>query len=64
MIVLKELKNIAYLSDRDIPDMMTLDDAAERVARETEGLSGADVVAVCNDAKLHAFKSTIGLDEI
>jgi SpoVK/Ycf46/Vps4 family AAA+-type ATPase len=55
-IVLKELKDILYLPDGSRPDMATLDFAAERVARETELLSGADVVAVCNEGKLLAFK--------
>jgi len=44
-----------YRPDDVYPLLATLDDLAERVAAETEGCTGAEVIAICNDAKLTAF---------
>ncbi|VEU38862.1 unnamed protein product [Pseudo-nitzschia multistriata] len=54
-IVLNELGNAAYEPDEAHPELETLEKLAVRVALETEGHTGAEVVAICNEAKLSAF---------
>uniref|UniRef100_A0A7S4ABP0 AAA+ ATPase domain-containing protein n=1 Tax=Pseudo-nitzschia australis TaxID=44445 RepID=A0A7S4ABP0_9STRA len=54
-IVMKELGNAVYKPDYIHPELRTLDDLAVRVALETDGYTGAEVIAICNESKLLAF---------
>eukprot|EP00536_Pseudo-nitzschia_multiseries_P002275 jgi/Psemu1/322485/estExt_fgenesh1_pg.C_300030 len=54
-IVAKEFGTAVYQPDDVHPELRTLDDLAARVANETEGCTGAEVIAICNESKLSAF---------
>ncbi|KAG7340027.1 ATPase AAA [Nitzschia inconspicua] len=55
-IVMRELDGTLFDPDESTTAPIDLDSVADTVAAETKGLSGARVVAVCNEAKLHALK--------
>jgi SpoVK/Ycf46/Vps4 family AAA+-type ATPase len=56
-IALKELDGASFKPDPDHPHLKTLRDVVELIAVETHGLSGAGVIAACNEAKLLASKA-------
>ena len=54
-IVLKELGNAEYRPDSSYPELKSLSDLAIEVARRTDGYTGAEIIAICNESKILAL---------
>jgi transitional endoplasmic reticulum ATPase len=55
-ILLEELRELRYKSQNDYADLSTLECLLDRAANETEGFTGAALIAVCDFAKMQASK--------
>jgi SpoVK/Ycf46/Vps4 family AAA+-type ATPase len=47
----------------EMVEKLEMDDVLDTVAKETDGFTGAQVVAVCNEAKLRAFQASLKKEE-
>lgn len=56
-LVLKDLEGIPYKAEHYEDKLPTLEKLAEHVASETEGFTGAGVIAICNEAKMISSKN-------
>ncbi|MGK3752752.1 MAG: SpoVK/Ycf46/Vps4 family AAA+-type ATPase [Bacillariaceae sp.] len=56
-IVLKELGDVIFKPDQIYPGLQKLDDLANQLALETDGYTGAGIIAICNESKLLAFNN-------
>ena len=52
-----KLGDVIYEPDEFYPEFQTLSDLAKQVALETEGYTGAEIIAICNESKLLAFNN-------
>ena len=56
-IVLKELGDVIFKPDQVYPELQKLEDLANQLALETDGYTGAGIIAICNESKLLAFNN-------
>ncbi len=61
-IVETELANVAYDSDGH-SEFASIADLATEIAHRTEGYTGAELIAICNDAKIKALEQFLNHDD-
>ena len=62
-IILKELGNAEYRPDDIYPELRSISDLAAEVARLTDGYTGAEIIAVCNESKISALNKFLNSKE-
>ncbi len=54
-IVMKELGKAEYRPGNIYPELKSISDLATEVARHTDGYTGAEIIAICNESKILAL---------